>query len=276
MKMKTKLSHLHTGVTIEYSLTGPAQADTLLFVHGLGPNLHQFEPQERYFSQHFQVLLVSLRGHGGSSVPDHPTEKDFTVGQLAGDVKALLAELDIRQAHFIGNSLGGLIGYRLLETEAKLLSSLTTFGTTAELHTSSAMVWFLTSLTRTLGPSILGKLAGVSTKDKAVARQISAMFAAANKNAIWMTQKNISDYDYTPVLQDRNLPMLLVRSQQDAEINAQLDSTLDVLQQNPNFQLRELEGVGHFVNMENPQAFNWVLSDFLTEVTENMRMEEVS
>jgi len=48
-----------------------------------------FELQEAYFSRHFQVLLVSLRGHGGSSVPDHPTVKDFTVGQLAADVKAL-------------------------------------------------------------------------------------------------------------------------------------------------------------------------------------------
>jgi 3-oxoadipate enol-lactonase len=273
-KVKTKLLQLHTGVTIEYSLTGPTEADTLLFVHGLGPNLRQFEPQEAFFSRRFQVLLVSLRGHGRSSVPDHPTVRDFTVGQLAGDVKALLAELNIRQAHFIGNSLGGLVGYQLLETEAELLGSLTTFGTTAELHTSSAMVWFLTSLTRTLGPRILGKLAGVSTKDKAVARQISQMFASANKDAIWMIQENISDYDYTPVLQDCNLPVLLVKSQLDAEINAQLDSTLDILRQNPNFQLDELEGAGHFANMENPEAFNQALSDFLTEATESMRKEE--
>jgi pimeloyl-ACP methyl ester carboxylesterase len=46
------------------------------------------------------------------------------------------------------------------------------------------------------------------------------------------------------------------------------------LQQNPNFQLRELEEVGHFANMENPEVFNQVLSDFLTEATESMRMEE--
>jgi pimeloyl-ACP methyl ester carboxylesterase len=47
------------------------------------------------------------------------------------------------------------------------------------------------------------------------------------------------------------------------------------LQQNPNFHLRELEEVGHFAHMEDPEAFNQVLSDFLTEVTESMRMEEV-
>jgi 3-oxoadipate enol-lactonase len=262
--MKTKLIQLCTGVTIEYSLTGSRNADSLLFVHGLGPNLHQFEPQKEFFSHRFQVLLVSLRGHGGSTTPEHPSIKDFTVEQLTADVKSLISELGIQRIHFVGNSLGGLIGYQLLKTNEELIASLTTFGTTAELHTSPTMVWFLTSLTRILGPKTLGKMAAVSTRDKKVARQISEMFALANKDAIWMTQKNISDYDYTPVLRGRDVPILLIKGQQDAEINAQLDSTLQTLRQNPNFLLRELENVGHFANMEKPETFNQTLLDFLT------------
>lgn len=265
--MKTKLIQLCTGVTIEYSLTGSRNTNGLPFVHGLGSNLHQFEPQEEFFSQRFQVLLVSLRGHGKSSIPEHPSIKDFTVEQLAVDIKSLLSELGIQRVHFVGNSLGGLIGYQLLKTDEELIASLTTFGTTAELHTSPTMVWFLTSLTRILGPKTLGKMAAVSTKDKTVARRISEMFALANKDAIWMTQKNISDYDYTPVLRDRDVPILLIRSQQDTEINANLASTLRALQQNPNFQLRELENVGHFADLEKPEIFNQTLLDFLTTLT---------
>jgi len=267
---------LKTGVAIEYSLSGPANAETLLFVHGLGPNLRQFELQETFFSRNFQVLLVSLRGHGGSSVPDLPGVQEFTVEKLASDVKSLLSELGIRRVHLIGNSLGGLVGYQLLETNEELLGSLATFGTTAELHTSSGMVWFLTSLTRLLGPKTLGKLAGVSTKDKDVARRISEMFAAARKDAIWMTQKNISDYDYTPVLRNRELPMLVVKGQLDAEINEQLGSTLEALKENPNFKLEELGGVGHFANMEKPEVFNRALLDFLSGAIEGVRMVEAS
>jgi hypothetical protein len=44
-----------------------------------------FFPQEQYFSQQFQVLLVSLRGHGALSTPAHPNKVDFTVEQLACD-----------------------------------------------------------------------------------------------------------------------------------------------------------------------------------------------
>lgn len=264
--MQTHLLQLSTGITIEYSLTGSENASSLIFVHGLGPNLRQFEFQGEFFRHHYQVLLVSLRGHGRSSMPDHPGLKDFTVKQLASDIKTLLFGLGIQKVHFIGNSLGGLLGYEILKSEEDLIASLTTFGTTAELYTASTAVWFLTSLTKILGPKNLGKMAGISTEDKAVAVQISNMFSMANKEAVWMIQKNISNYDYTPVLANSNLPILLIKGQLDKEINARLGSTLDVLHRNPKFQLRELDGVGHFANLEKPKIFNKILLDFLTKV----------
>lgn len=231
--MKTELAQLDTGITLEYALAGPSGAATLLFVHGLGPNLRQFDPRMRFFSRQFQVLLVSLRGHGGSSIPDHPAQADFSIELLAKDIRSLLTKLEIHKVHFVGNSAGGLVGYQLLKAgeDLGLISSLTTFGTTAELHTSASMTWFLTTLTRTLGPGTTGKLARASTRDKGVARQIAEMFATANKSAIWMIQVNIANYDFRPVLRDHVLPVLLIKGEYDAEINARLDSTLHVLRQ---------------------------------------------
>ena len=261
--MEIKSAQLDTGVNIEYSLTGPSTAETLLFVHGLGPNLRQFAPQEKFFSQHYRVLLLSLRGHGGSTIPQHPQTADFTVAKLADDVKALLAFLNIQRVHFVGNSLGGLLGYQQLECDKNLITSLTTFGTTAELHSSAALVWFLTSLTRLLGPKTLGKMAGLSTRDKSVASQVADMFASAQKDAVWRIQKNISDCDYTPLLRSFKLPVQVIRGQLDKEINQQLDSTLQALQSNPHFRLDELEDVGHFSSMEAPAVFNRTLLDFI-------------
>lgn len=271
--MKTEFVQLDTGITIEFSRTGPVDAESLLFVHGLGTNLHQFEAQQRFFNQYFQVLSLSLRGHGGSSVPDHLCEADFSIPQFAQDVKALLSRLDIHKVHFVGNSAGGLVGYQFLRTDAELLASLTTFGTTAELHSSMTLLWFLTRLTRILGPKIMGKLASVSTKDKAVAQKVAEMFATANKQAIWMTQVNIADYDFTPVLQDHDLPLLLIKGEQDAEINAKLDSTLQILRQKPGFKLIEIEEAGHFSNMEKPEQFNQILLEFLKDV-QRLRHED--
>jgi 3-oxoadipate enol-lactonase len=273
--MKTELVQLDTGITIEFARSGVVDADSLLFVHGLGTNLHQFEAQQRFFSQYFQVLMVSLRGHGGSSMPAHPREADFSIPQFAQDVKALLSSLDVPRVHFVGNSAGGLVGYQLLRTDSELLASLTTFGTTAELHSSATLLWFLTRLTRILGPKSMGKLASISTKDKAVAQKVAEMFATANKQAIWMTQVNIAGYDFTPVLQDHDLPMLLIKGEQDAEINAKLDSTLQILRQKPSFRLVEMEEAGHFSNMEKPERFNQILLDFLKDVL-RLRQEKLA
>jgi pimeloyl-ACP methyl ester carboxylesterase len=52
----------------------------------------------------------------------------------------------------------------------------------------------------------------------------------------------------------------------DDEINSRMESTLAVLQQKPNFRLVELKGAGHFSNMEKPEEFNRVLSDFLADL----------
>lgn len=45
-----------------------------------------------------------------------------------------LAQLDIEALRYVGNALHGLVDYELLEPGQTRLLSLTTFGTTAELH----------------------------------------------------------------------------------------------------------------------------------------------
>jgi pimeloyl-ACP methyl ester carboxylesterase len=125
--MKVMKARVADDVQLENVLSGPEDRETLLFLHGLGANLRQFEPQQQFFAQEYWVLLVSLRGHGNSSGPAQPTLADYTVGRLACDLQALLSYLHIGQVHFVGNSLGGLVGYELLELDAKRIASLSTW-----------------------------------------------------------------------------------------------------------------------------------------------------
>lgn len=136
--LPTDMADLTTGIQMEYHLAGGKGGEALLFLHGLGPTLQQFEPQVASFTPHYRVLLPSLRGHGRSTSPVKATLADYTARELARDVQALLDYLELDRIHFVGNSLGGLVGYELLEMEPARLASLTTFGTTAELHASRA------------------------------------------------------------------------------------------------------------------------------------------
>ncbi len=66
--MESETKHVQLGeIKMEYLLTGIPNKDTILFVHGLGANLSQFEYQHNYFQDRYRVLSVSLRGHGNTT-----------------------------------------------------------------------------------------------------------------------------------------------------------------------------------------------------------------
>jgi 3-oxoadipate enol-lactonase len=258
--MNTRQLELTTGVSLEYALSGQG-TEVLCFVHGVGASLRQFKNQLDAFSPQYQVLALSLRGHGGSSTPSQPSLSDYSVSTLARDVQALLLALEIDKIHYVGNSLGGLVGYELLELDVKRLLSLTTFGTTAELHSPAALRATLTLLARLLGPRGMGWLVSkTASRDRSVARFVGEMMRETSKDALTLLPQNIADYDYTPKLAEHDVPMLLMRSQHDREINKQLHSTLRALEKNSKAKVVELPNAGHYANLDNPEAFSQLLT----------------
>ena len=263
--MHNQTATLSTGVTMEYTLTGPTEAPVLAFVHGLGSNMRQFVPQVEHFAREYRVLTLSLRGHGGSSAPAAPKLEDYAVRVLAQDVRALSRQLGIEALHFVGNSLGGLVGYELLDLGEPTLLSLTTFGTTAELHSSRLTYWAVVGSIRLLGVKGMAALVGkTGSKDPAVGAQLAQMYGNATKEALLLISRHIADYDYTETLRHADLPLLLVQGALDKEINAVLASTLRAIAEAPRGSIVPLADAGHFANMEQPPQFNHILETFLT------------
>lgn len=258
-------TRLATGATIEYLLEGPADAPVLCFVHGLGANLRQFLPQAARFNGRYQVLLLSLRGHGGSGQPDPTTADAYALPILAQDVAALLDQLGVPSLHFVGNSLGGLVGYELLQLGGPRLLSLTTFGTTAALHSPRLLYWTVVASVHLLGVNRLAKIVGKSSaRDAAVGRQLESLYRQTSKGALRLIPQHIARYDYTDVLRRAALPLLLIQGELDKGINNNLASTLAALAEAADSRVVPLPNAGHFANMDQPDAFNKILASFLT------------
>jgi len=77
-------------------------------------------------SQHFQVITFDNRGAGGTDKPDGP----YTTAQMAGDTVGLLEALGIELAHVVGHSLGGFIAQELVLSRPELVSRLVLASTT--------------------------------------------------------------------------------------------------------------------------------------------------
>lgn len=125
------------GVRIRYEMSGKKGASVVVLSHSLGSNLTMWEPQVPALEPHFQVLRYDIRGHGGSDAPRGP----YTLEMLALDVVGLLDALEIERAHFVGLSMGGMIGQHLGLSHASRLRSLVLCDTAAKVPQDAQPLW---------------------------------------------------------------------------------------------------------------------------------------
>lgn len=94
------------GARIAYRWDGDAGLPLLALSNSIGTTLHMWDDLVPALARHFRVLRFDTRGHGNSSVPAGP----YSLDRLGRDVLELFDALGVTRAHFLGLSLGGIIG----------------------------------------------------------------------------------------------------------------------------------------------------------------------
>ena len=87
---------------------GP-ERDWVVFVHGAGGSSSIWFKQLRAYREHFNVLLLDLRGHGQSHQLQQVVKGHYSFRAVTEDIVRLLDHLNIRCAHFVGISLGTIL-----------------------------------------------------------------------------------------------------------------------------------------------------------------------
>src|ERR1700676_1722016 len=105
------------GNLAHYRLEGAADGPVVMLCHGLLGSLAMWQPQVHALSMRYRVLRYDNRGHGLTAVTAPP----YSVEQLSADPVGLLDALGIARVHFVGCSLGGMIGQWLGAKQASRL-----------------------------------------------------------------------------------------------------------------------------------------------------------
>jgi pimeloyl-ACP methyl ester carboxylesterase len=119
-------AHLHhataevNDTTLHY-VTAGASGPPVLLVHGFPETWTAFRKLIPFLAEHHRVYAVDLRGFGDSAVAD----EHFSSAKAADDLHALVAELSVGPMHVVGQDLSGSLVYRLARLHPDDVLSLT-------------------------------------------------------------------------------------------------------------------------------------------------------
>ena len=160
-----------TAARLNYELSGPAGAPSLLLAGSLGTTMAMWDPQLPELTAKFRVLRADTRGHGGSEVPAGP----YTIAGIAGDLLALLDSLEIEATAYCGLSLGAMAGMWLAAHAPHRIGRLALCCTSAWLPPAGGWI-ARAALVRAQGTA--------SITDQAVARWFTPQFRQRDPAAV--------------------------------------------------------------------------------------------
>jgi 3-oxoadipate enol-lactonase len=244
---------------------------TVVLLHGFPLNSGMWEEQIRALSGRFRLVIPDLAGSGASDPPPDPLA--HTVEAYADDLVALLDHLDISPVTVVGLSMGGYVALALLRRRPELVSALVladtraTADAPANRESRTAQQEHLSSggdpddLVDRLADAVVGK--STSRRDQALA--ITRRLAAANPVAGWIAALEAMKRrpDATGQLGDIEVPTLVLVGEQDALTPPEMSVSLQ--EAIAGAQLVVIPDAGHLSNLENPEAFNAALEDFLSK-----------
>jgi 3-oxoadipate enol-lactonase len=256
------------GISVHYTLEGPASGPVITMSNSLASNLSMWEPQMPVLTSRYRVLRYDTRGHGGTEATAGP----YSLDELSEDVRALLQALGITRTHFIGLSMGGMIGQIIAIKYPQMLQSLVLCDTMSRVSTAAKPMWddrIHTAETGGMEPLVEPTLARWFTepfrqKGSPVLDQVRTMIRSTPPRGYTGCCHAIAALNLTDHLKAITLPTLIIVGEDDPATPVAASHVIH--QQIRGSELVILKSAAHLSNLEQPEAFNQALTAFLQKV----------
>lgn len=260
--MKVKINEIH----INYETYG-GEGDVIMFSHSLGTNLLMWEPQVNALRDRYKILCFDTRGHGESDVPDGP----YTLEGLAEDAIKLLDILGIEKVHWVGLSMGGMIGQAVALNYPERLKTLILCDTAAKVYEEDQPIWqerIDTALQRGMEPLLEPTLERWFTKpflekNPPVVDLIRRLFLSTPVKGFVGCAEAIRKLNYLDRLSEIKLPTLIIVGEEDMGTPVEVSELMH--QRISGSELVIIPSAAHLSNLEQPEKFNSTLLDFLNK-----------
>jgi len=248
---------------------GERIGEPLLILHGLFGSLDNWHAVARRLAEGWWTVTVDLRNHGGS-----PHSTDFTYPLLAGDVAELFDRLGAQRASVLGHSMGGKTAMELALSRPERVSRLIVVDIapkrypphyedlrdamfSVDLTAIGSRREAEASLARRISDQTLRLFLLKNLRRDDMGRfrwQLDLPSIAANFDEIWAAIDGERTYQG---------PALFLRgSRSDYVSDEDLASIRRLF---PRGRLATIEGAGHWVHAEQPEALIGAVESFLRQ-----------
>ena len=252
------------GIEMNYEIAG-SSGPWVTLSHSLACNLHMWDRQIETLSRDYRVLAYDTRGHGLTEAPAGA----YTLEQLADDAKALLGALGIARTHWVGLSMGGMIGQTFALRHPGLFSTLVLCDTTSRYPAEAAALWadrVRIATEKGMEPLVDGTLARWFTepfraKGSPEIERVRAMVCSTPPLGYAGCCQALPKIDATARLREIACPIQVIVGEQDAGTPVAMARTIH--ENAPGSELLIIPEASHLSNVEQPAAFDRALVDFL-------------
>ncbi|MBV9532732.1 MAG: alpha/beta hydrolase [Bradyrhizobium sp.] len=264
------------GVRLYFEETGSGRP--MIFVHEFAGDLRSYEPQMRHFGKRYCAIAFNARGYPPSDVPEHVSS--YSQARAADDILALLDHIGERQAHVVGLSMGGFatLHFGLRHPQRALSLCIGGCGYGAEpdkCERFRAEAEAIAKMIRAEGMTAFAERYAYAptrvqyqNKDPRGHAEFKAMLAEHSAVGSANTQLGVqrerpSLYTLVEEMKRITAPTLIITGDEDWPC---LIPSILMKQSIPSAALAMLPNSGHAINIEEPDEYNRIVSNFLSQV----------
>jgi pimeloyl-ACP methyl ester carboxylesterase len=245
------------------------QGFPVVLVHGVGLDHRMWRFQTARLAEHFRVISYDLLGHGASAKPGGP----YSLSMYADQCRDLLAAFGIARAAIVGFSLGGLVAQAICINYPDQVAAVAILGCAFQrTKGEKELILKRVSMVEKDGPN--------STLSLAIDRWFSPRFTSCNPELMQEIAERLHSNDRAAFLAAYRLVATA-----DAELADRLETiacpalvmtggadrgnspgmAMRIAEQIPGARHLILPGLRHMGMIEDPEAVNTPLLDFLNE-----------
>lgn len=253
-------------IDVAYQWDGLATGPVLVLSNSLMSNYTMWDDTVGALTDRYRVLRYDTRGHGRSGVTPGP----YSIASLAEDLIALLDALNVKRAHVVGLSMGGMIAQYVGANHPERVLSLGLCNTASEMPPRSTWAARIESAQQGgIGALADGTIQrwfreGFTQRSPEKINMVRQMILATPLEGYIACASAVRDMAQTTMLLKIKAPTLVMTGRQDPACTVEQGTVLHRMIDGSKFEI--IEDAAHLSNIEQPEVFNRNLRQFLDSV----------